>query len=121
MDAPNGTTMAKKRVVTVKLPGISIGFAGRLAFIPLFILAAPVVIVLVYTVRFATWSWLWVSAALWILFIAYWGAAARNSAKTAGSEPAASRQLHQLLMYGALALLFWRAPGRGGRWLPAAA
>jgi protein-S-isoprenylcysteine O-methyltransferase Ste14 len=123
MDAPNaGKTIANKSpAITLKLPGISISFTGLLALIPLVILLALAALLVAYVVRSATWSWLWVSGGLWILFIGYWSAAARRAAPTKSSESAASRQLHQLLMYGALALAFWRAPWLGGRWLPAAA
>jgi protein-S-isoprenylcysteine O-methyltransferase Ste14 len=58
------------------------------------------------------------SGILWIVFILYWSAAARGSAPTLSSESVKSRQVHQLLMYGALALAFVRVPLLTGRWLP---
>ena len=63
-------------------------------------------------------SLLWVSGGLWILFIAYWSAAARSSAPIRSSESERSRGFHQLLLYAALVLAFYRAPGLGRRWLP---
>ena len=120
MDAPNGdkTVANKGPSVVIKLPGVIIPLTGPWALIPLVIVLAVAVSLIAYVVRSATWSWLWVSGGLWILFIGYWSAAARNAAATKSSESVASRQLHQLLMYGALALAFWRAPGLGARWLP---
>ena len=76
------------------------------AFIFLALLA-----LIVYLVRVTSDSLLWISAVLWILFIGYWSAVAGSSAATKLSESTASRKLHQLLMYGALALEFVRLPG----------
>lgn len=61
---------------------------------------------------------LWLSAALWLLFILYWSAAARNATPAKRSESSGSRQLHELLLNGALLLLFLRIPGLNARWLP---
>lgn len=120
MDAPvNGKRSNRTPAITLKLPGISIAFTGLLSLIPVVILLALAAVVVIVVARSATWSWLWASGGLWILFIGYWTAAARNAAAVRSSESAPSRQLHQLLMYGALVLAFWRAPGLGGRWLPA--
>jgi protein-S-isoprenylcysteine O-methyltransferase Ste14 len=123
MDAPDAgkTIPDKPPAITLKLPGVTIALNGPGALIPLVVLLALAVLLVINVVRSATWSWLWVSAGLWILFIGYWSAAARNAAPTKSAESVASRQLHQLLMYGALAMTFWRAPLLGGRWLPASA
>lgn len=123
MDAPDtGKAIDNKSpVVTIKLPGVSIAFSGFLALIPLVILLGLAALVVFYVARSATWSWLWISGGLWILFIAYWAVAAAGAAPTKSAESTGSRQLHQLLMYGAFALAFWRTPGLGGRWLPRAA
>ncbi|HWO01354.1 MAG TPA: isoprenylcysteine carboxylmethyltransferase family protein [Blastocatellia bacterium] len=102
--------------VAVKLPGISIEFNGLWAFIPIVILVALLTLAIYFIGR--TQSLLWVSAVLWILFIGYWSAVAGNAAATKTSESVASRQLHQLLMYGALVLAFVRVPVLGRRWLP---
>jgi protein-S-isoprenylcysteine O-methyltransferase Ste14 len=81
-------------------------------------LLASIVGLVVYS-RPSLSNWpLWVSGALWILFIGYWSAAARSAAATKSSESAQSRRLHQLLMYGALLLLFIPVPGLGWRFLP---
>jgi protein-S-isoprenylcysteine O-methyltransferase Ste14 len=123
MDAPDGGNKIPNHspAVSLKLPGISISFTGFLALIPFAILLVLVALFFVYLVRANPQSMLWVSGVLWILFIVYWSAAASNAAPARSSESVASRQLHQLLMYGALALAFWRVPGLGRRWLPAAA
>ncbi len=59
------------------------------------------------------------SGALWILFLAYWSVAAKNSAPAARSESPASRQWHQLMLNAALLLLFLPVPFLTTRWLPA--
>jgi protein-S-isoprenylcysteine O-methyltransferase Ste14 len=53
---------------------------------------------------------MWFSGILWIAFIVYWSAAARGAAPTVSAESAHSRQMHVLLMYGALLLAFVRFP-----------
>jgi protein-S-isoprenylcysteine O-methyltransferase Ste14 len=120
MAAPNGGNKipGQAPAVALKLPGISISFTGFLALIPLAILLALAGLFIFYLVRANPQSMLWVSGVLWILFIVYWSAAASNTAPIRSSESAASRQLHQYLMYGALAIAFWRVPGFGQRWLP---
>ena len=106
--------------VALKLPGISLSLSGASAVIVLATLLVLIVVFVVYLVRANLESMLWVSGGLWILFIIYWSAAAKNAAPTSSSESIASRQLHQLLMYGALALALFRVPGLGQRWLPIA-
>lgn len=109
----------KSATVGVRLGSGAIELTGLWALIAVSILLA-LIVWLVYLVSVSSDSLLWVSAVLWILFIWYWSAAAGDSAKTRISESAASRQLHQLLMYVALALAFVRVPGLGRRWLPQA-
>ena len=59
------------------------------------------------------------SGALWVAFMVYWGATAQKAALTQREEPKESRALHQLLMNGALLLLFLPIPGLLWRYLPA--
>ena len=61
---------------------------------------------------------LWISGLLWIAFIVYWSAAARDSAPAASAESPASRQLHSLLLNGAIVLGFLRFAPLDRRWLP---
>ncbi|HZS07664.1 MAG TPA: isoprenylcysteine carboxylmethyltransferase family protein [Blastocatellia bacterium] len=105
--------------ICLKLPGLSIALTGPWAVITLVTLLV-LVLAVVYLVIAKTEPKLWVSGGLWILFIAYWSAAAKNAAPTRSSESPASRQLHQLLMYGSLLLAFLPAPGLGRQWLPMA-
>lgn len=60
----------------------------------------------------------WATALIWVVFVVYWSAAARNSAPTVSAESVKSRQVHVLLMYGALILALVRVPGLRERWLP---
>ena len=107
----------KSRAVCLKLPGIQIVLTG-----PLSVVALVIVLVLIvgflYLLITNTGPGLWVSGGLWLLFIVYWSARAKNAAPTSSSESTASRQLHQLLMYGALLLAFLPVPGLRRRWLP---
>ena len=103
--------------VGLKLPGVSVMLAGPWALIALAVLLA-LFVAIVYLIVAKTGPPVWASAGLWVLFIAYWSAAAKNAAPTKSSESVASRQLHQLLMYGALLLALLPVPGLRLRWLP---
>jgi protein-S-isoprenylcysteine O-methyltransferase Ste14 len=103
--------------VCINLPGISLASNGITAVIIIAILLLLAALT-AYIAFQKMGLMLWVSCGLWVGFIGYWNAAASNSAPTRSSESQGSRQLHQLLMYGALALAFVRVPGLGGRWLP---
>lgn len=61
---------------------------------------------------------LWISFALWIVMMAYWSAAARQSAPAKRAESQASRSRHQLLLNLALLLAFLPIPFLRRRWLP---
>jgi len=101
-----------------KLPGITL--VGRAAVIALLVLVALIVALIIYLRPTFSPSPLWVSLALWILFIAYWSAAAKTSSPSKSSESHASRQFHQHLMNAALLLLFIPVPGLRLRFLPLA-
>ncbi|MBZ5538222.1 MAG: isoprenylcysteine carboxylmethyltransferase family protein [Acidobacteriia bacterium] len=58
------------------------------------------------------------SLVLWLLFSVYWSIAAKDSAATKTSEPVWSRQLHLILVNGALLLLVFSVPGLTRRFLP---
>lgn len=107
----------KSSGVCLKLPGIRIVLTGPWSVLALVILLL-VIGGLFYLVIANAGPGLWASAGLWILFIAYWSAVAKNASPTASSESKSSRQLHQLLMYGALLLAFLPVPGLRRRWLP---
>lgn len=62
---------------------------------------------------------LWVSGALWLLFMGYWSAAARNASPAKSSESRESRRRHGLLLNFSLLLLFVPVPGLRQRYLPA--
>ena len=59
-----------------------------------------------------------VSVGLWVLFSVYWSIASKNSAATQTSETSWSRQLHVVLVNGALLLLVLPIPGLTQRFLP---
>ena len=108
----------QRRALIFKLPGITL--VGRSAIVALITIVLLFVALIAYFKPKITPSPLWVSAALWILFIGYWSAAAKNSAPERISESQASRRLHQRLMNAALLLLFVPIPGLRGRFLPGA-
>lgn len=74
-----------------------------------------------FTAPYVRWSPLWLSAALWIAFMGYWSAAAKNASAAKSSETRASRARHERLMNGALLLLFLSVPPLRGRFLPPSA
>jgi protein-S-isoprenylcysteine O-methyltransferase Ste14 len=59
-----------------------------------------------------------ICAALWLGFMIYWSVAARHTAPTKSRESHASRRLHELLLNGALLLIFVPVPGFERRILP---
>jgi protein-S-isoprenylcysteine O-methyltransferase Ste14 len=109
----------RSAAVVVRLGATSINLNGPLIVFPILIILSLLGLV-VYLISRTSQTMLWVSAILWIAFIGYWSAVAGNAAATKSSEASASRQLHQLLMYGALTLAFIRLPGLDRRWLPLA-
>lgn len=119
MSTPNSdrANPARPSAIIIKLPGVTLtGRAALLAFLAF--LALVVALVLYLRPTFSP-SPLWVSLALWVLFIGYWNAAAKNSAPEQSAESESSRQLHQQLMNAALLLLFIPVPGLRLRFLPA--
>jgi protein-S-isoprenylcysteine O-methyltransferase Ste14 len=58
------------------------------------------------------------SLVLWIVFFAYWGYSARNSAPTQSSESWGSTYLHQGALSVALLLLYLPVPGLNGWFIP---
>src|SRR5437867_11291527 len=90
--------------LTLRLGGLA--FTGRSAVVALLAIVALIVALLVYLKLWLTNGPLLASGALWILFIGYWTAAAKNAAPTKSSESRESRRRHQRLMNAALFLLF---------------
>ena len=58
------------------------------------------------------------SGLLWIAFIAYWNATAKNASATKSFESKESRKLHENLLVASFVLLFIPIPGLTGRFLP---
>jgi protein-S-isoprenylcysteine O-methyltransferase Ste14 len=54
---------------------------------------------------------IYLSLTMWFAFVMYWGAAARSRGAAQSSESRESRRVHELLMNGALLLLFIPVPG----------
>jgi len=91
---------------------------GASATAATFVLAAALVGALVHYRARLLASPLSISAALWIGFMIYWSVAARNVAPTRSRESAQSRRVHEMLLYGALLLVFVPVPGLDRRILP---
>jgi protein-S-isoprenylcysteine O-methyltransferase Ste14 len=101
--------------------GVKVGsrvLTGPAAFLTLLVVLAALVGFVVVVGATAGWA-LAVSAALWILFIGYWTAAAASAAPATRTESAGSRQVHQRLLIASLVLLFLPVPGLRLRILPA--
>ncbi len=64
---------------------------------------------------------MWISAALWIAFIAYWSAMARHAATPVRAESRESRRVHERLLNGGLLLLLLPIPFLRGRVVPRSA
>jgi protein-S-isoprenylcysteine O-methyltransferase Ste14 len=119
MEQPKADTNLpdKSRGVYLKLGGITILLNGPLSIIALLILLA-IISGMFYLMITRTGPGEWASGGLWLAFIIYWSAAAMNAAATSTSESITSRQIHQLLMYGALLIAVLPVPGLRRRWLP---
>jgi protein-S-isoprenylcysteine O-methyltransferase Ste14 len=61
-----------------------------------------------------------ISGIIWVAFIVYWGATAKNSARTEESESNASRRLHVYVLNLSIVLLFAPIPFLTARFLPVA-
>jgi hypothetical protein len=107
----NGTDRTTRAsAVIVRLPGAEYQFRRFNGIGPDYD-RGSVILLVVYLIGQTSQTLLWLSAVLWLLFIGYWSVAAGNAGKTRTSESVRSRQVHQLLMYGALVLAFIRGSG----------
>ena len=105
--------VGQRRTAIVKLGKITLtGWSAVVALIVLLVLIVAVTIALRPSLRML------LSAALWVAFIVYWSAAARNAAPAKSVESRESRRLHEILLNGAILLLFIPVPGLRGRFLP---
>jgi protein-S-isoprenylcysteine O-methyltransferase Ste14 len=108
-----------KPTITLQLGGLKL--TGAAGLIGLLVILGGIVWLVIRLHPAFGWSWLWVSAALWLAFIVYWSKEAANASAIRRAESARSRALHNGLMNLSLLLLFLRLPGLTGRWLPATA
>src|SRR5258706_6128600 len=109
--------MGDQTVIGIKAFGRTIALTGRAA-VAFVVIVVFLLVGLVLYVRPTLTSPLWISAALWIVMMVYWSAAAKKSAPVKSAESAASRSRHQLLLNVALLFAFIRFPWMGARWLP---
>jgi protein-S-isoprenylcysteine O-methyltransferase Ste14 len=115
---PAGETTPRRTrpTVTIKLGGLTL--TGGAAGIVLLVILGLIIALIVYS-RPTLSSWpLWVSGALWIAFVSYWGAAASKAAPTKSSESAESRRLHTRLLNSSFLILFLPIPGLRWRFVP---
>src|SRR5262249_53152657 len=120
MDTTPGDKNTPKQSPTIMIKLGSITLAGRAAAGFLIAILALIVALIAYFKPWINPSPLWLSGLLWILFIVYWNAAAKNSAPAKSSESQASRNFHQNLLSAAYLLLFIPIPGLSRRFLPTA-
>lgn len=111
---------ANERPTTVLQIG-ALRLTGAAALFGLLAILAAIVALVVWLKPAFGWSPLWISAAMWLAFLVYWSAAAKDASAAKSSESLKSRQLHANLLNLALLLLFLRVPGLKTRWLPVAA
>jgi protein-S-isoprenylcysteine O-methyltransferase Ste14 len=120
------TPSDRQTVIGIKLFGRTYALTGRSAIVFVLIVLGALVAGAAYfafsspaSFKAALLSPLWISAALWIVMMAYWSAAAKKSAPVKTAESSASRARHEMLLNLALLLAFIRVPWTGARWLPA--
>jgi len=103
----------ERRGLAIKIGSTTLNGPAAVAILVLLLgLVAALVVWIRPTLRMS------LSAALWILFILYWGAAAKNAAPTQSAESPASRAVHTRLLNLSLLLLFLPMPGLRARYLP---
>jgi protein-S-isoprenylcysteine O-methyltransferase Ste14 len=95
-----------------------VAFTGAWAFAALVVLVGLVGAVL-FWIKPALRMLL--TGALWIAFVVYWSAAARNAAPAESAESPTSRAVHTRLLNASLLLLFLPVPGLLWRFIPAGA
>jgi protein-S-isoprenylcysteine O-methyltransferase Ste14 len=96
----------------IKIGGLTL--RGPAAAIVLLVIIAVLVVVVF---RMHPRTGMLISGGLWIAFIAYWSAAAKNSGAAKSSESQRSRSVHELLLNCGLLLLFVPVPGLAGHFL----
>jgi protein-S-isoprenylcysteine O-methyltransferase Ste14 len=89
---------------------------GLAALVAQFVLGAGIVALLAW--QRPHFGPLWISGALWIGFIAYWSANARNTAPTASAESSRSRTVHGIVLDLAILLGFLHVVPLKGSWRP---
>jgi protein-S-isoprenylcysteine O-methyltransferase Ste14 len=98
-----------KQTAVVQLGPLKL--SGPAAQLVLAVIAATIVLVANYAGA-SRHDWpIYLSIALWFAFMTYWSAAARNRGAAQSSESRESRRVHELLMNGALLMLFIPLPG----------
>ncbi len=107
------TAPSERRRTMIKIGGLTL--RGPAAAIVLLVIVAVLVVLIV---RMHPRTGMWISGGLWIAFIAYWSAAAKNSGAAKSSEPQRSRGVHELLLNAGLLLLFVPVWGLAGHFLP---
>lgn len=106
-------TAPQRRTTMLKLGPVTLtGWSAVVALVVLLVLIVAITVALRPSLRML------LSAALWVAFIVYWSAAARNAAPATRAESRESRRLHETLLNGAILLLFIPVPGLRGRFLP---
>lgn len=117
---------AEQTAIGIRLFGRTFALTGRSALAFVVVMLAIMAGLVAYfalekpeSLKAALMSPLWISAALWIVMMVYWSAAAKKSAPVKSAEAPASRARHQMLLNLALLFAFIRFPWTGARWLPA--
>src|ERR1043166_950056 len=118
----SATTVSSSGTPPRQRPGLAIKVGSTARAGPAAV--APLVLFLGLLTGLAVWIRptlrMSLSATLWLLFLLYWNAAARNVAPTKSRESPASRAVHTRLLNGSLLLLFLPVPGLRTRFVPLA-
>jgi protein-S-isoprenylcysteine O-methyltransferase Ste14 len=99
---PATATHGERRTTVLQFGALRL--EGASAFVVLAVILASVIVLVAWR-GLPRWPVI-ASAVLWIAFISYWSAAAKNAAPTRSSESAASRRTHVRLLNTAFVFLF---------------
>src|SRR2546423_194146 len=100
---------APSRAIGVRVGRFTLTGGAATAFLSI-VLVAIIAGVVISRPSLSNWP-TWVSAALWLVFLAYWSKAAASAANSTGGESAASRRTHVRMLNLGLLLLFLPLPG----------
>ena len=105
-----------KPVATLRIGQLALTGASAV-FVMLAALVAIIIAIVYARPSLSNWP-MWISAAIWLVFISYWSSAARGAATMTTRESVESRRVHERMLNGGLLLLFVPLPFLAERLVP---